>query len=59
MLIATVPTQRPKLHWPDVIRTKEDYQKMIATGLFWVYFDGCEEEIKEYLKEKEKEVVAD
>lgn len=53
MIHAHVPTERPKLSWKDVIKSKEDYQKMIATGLFWVYFDGCEEEIKEWLKQKE------
>ena len=53
-LIAHVPTQRPKLSWRDVIKSKEDHEKMIATGLFWVYFDGCEEEIKEWLKGEEE-----
>ena len=54
MIHAQVPTQRPKLKWQDVIKSKEDYEKMIATGLFWVYFDGYEEEIKEWLKGEEE-----
>lgn len=49
-LIAHVPTERGKLVWQDVIKTKEDYQTMYKTGLLWVYFPDitwkeCEEEL--------------
>lgn len=59
-LIAHVPTERGKLSWQDVIKSKEDYQTMYKTGLLWVYFPDigtwkeCEEELN-----KEKQVVAD
>lgn len=57
MITATVPTERGKLKWQDVIKSKEDYQTMYKTGLLWVYFPDigtwkeCEEELT-----KEKEV---
>lgn len=54
MIVAHVPTQRPKLRWRDVIKSKEDYEKMHATGLFWVYFGDDAEEIKEWLKGEEE-----
>lgn len=60
MITATVPTERGKLTWQDVIKTKEDYQTMYKTGLLWVYFPdiGTWKECEEYLN-KEKQVVSD
>lgn len=57
MIHAYVPTDRPKLNWQDVIKTKEDYDKVAKTGMMFVYFPiigtwkECEEELN-----KEKEV---
>jgi hypothetical protein len=57
MITATVPTQRPKLAWQDIIKSKEDYETIYKTGLLWVYFPNigtwkeCEEELN-----KEKSV---
>lgn len=57
MIHAHVPTSRPKLIWQDVIKTKEDYDKVAKTGMMFVYFPiigtwkECEEELN-----KEKEV---
>lgn len=59
-LIATVPTERAKMKWQDLVRTEMDYKSIVATGLEYVLFDSfpSEEEFKEYLN-KEKQVVAD
>lgn len=59
MITATVPTQRPKLIWQDIIKSKEDYESLSKSGLMYVYFpDISWKEVEEYLN-KEKEVVAD
>lgn len=56
MITATVPTQRPRLDWKDVIKSKEDYDKVAKTGMMYVYFpDISWKEVEEYLN-KEKEV---
>lgn len=60
MITAHVPTQRPKLIWQDIIRSKEDYTNLAKSGMMYVYFPmigtwkECEEELN-----KEKQVVAD
>jgi hypothetical protein len=58
MLVATVPTQRPKLVWQDIIKSKEDYTNLAKSGMMYVYFpDITWKEVEEYLINKEKEVV--
>jgi hypothetical protein len=60
MITAHVPTQRPKLVWQDVIKSKEDYTNLAKSGMMYVYFpDITWKEVDEYLKTEEKEVVAD
>ena len=58
MITAIVPTQRPKLVWQDIIKSKEDYDKVAKTGMMFVYFPmiGTWKECAEELN-KEKEVV--
>lgn len=59
MITATIPTQRPKLNWQDIIKTKEDYENLAKSGMMYVYFpDISWKEVEEYLN-KEKQVVAD
>ena len=60
MITATVPTERVKMKWQDLVHTEMDYKSIVATGLEYVLFDSfpSEEEFKEYLN-KEKQVVAD
>lgn len=56
MITATVPTQRPKLAWQDIIKTKEDYENLAKSGMMYVYFpDISWKEVEEYLN-KEKDV---
>ena len=61
MIHAHVPTQRPKLVWQDIIKTDEDYDTIMSSGLAYVYFPDIPNwvEFKQYLKDKEKQVVAD
>lgn len=57
MITAIVPTQRPKLVWQDIIKSKEDYTNLTKSGMMYVYFpDISWKEVEEYLN-KEKEVV--
>ena len=59
MIHAHVPTQRPKLVWQDIIKSKENYDNLAKSGMMYVYFpDITWKEVEEYLN-KEKEVVAD
>lgn len=59
MIHAHVPTQRPKLIWQDIIKSKEDYTNLAKSGMMYVYFpDISWKEVEEYLN-KEKQVVAD
>ena len=59
MITAHVPTQRPKLVWQDIIKSKEDYTNLAKSGMMYVYFpDITWKEVEEYLN-KEKEVVPD
>ncbi len=51
---AHVPTQRPKLNWKEVIKSKEDYANLAKSGMMYVYFpDITWKEVEEYLN-KEK-----
>lgn len=51
MITTSVPTQRPKLNWQDVIKSKEDYENLAKSGMMYVYFPDigtwkeCEEEL--------------
>lgn len=57
MIHAIVPTQRPKLVWQNIIKSKEDYTNLAKSGMMYVYFpDITWKEVEEYLKDKEKEV---
>lgn len=58
MITGSVPTDRPKLKWQDVILTDEDYDTVMASGLAYVYFPDIPNwvEFKQYLKDKEKSV---
>ena len=59
MIHAHVPTQRPKLVWQDIIKSKEDYTNLAKSGMMYVYFpDISWKEVEEYFN-KEKQVVAD
>lgn len=59
MIHAYVPTQRPRLIWQDIIKSKEDYTNLAKSGMMYVYFpDISWKEVEEYLN-KEKQVVAD
>lgn len=59
MIHAHVPTNRPKLVWKDIIKSKEDYTNLAKSGMMYVYFpDISWKEVEEYLN-KEKQVVAD
>ena len=56
MIHAHVPTQRPKLVWQDIIKSKEDYTNLAKSGMMYVYFpDISWKEVEEYLN-KEKQV---
>lgn len=60
MIHGYVPTNRPKLVWKDIIKSKEDYTNLAKSGMMYVYFPTigtwgeCEKELN-----KEKQVVAD
>lgn len=55
MIHGYVPTDNPKSNWKDIIKNEQDYQNVLKSGMFWVWFDGYEKEIEEFLKgEKEK-----
>ncbi|WP_391559249.1 hypothetical protein [Robertmurraya sp.] len=59
MIHAHVPTNRPKLIWQDIIKSKEDYTNLAKSGMMYVYFpDISWKEVEEYLN-KEKQVVTD
>lgn len=58
MIHAHVPTNRPKLIWQDIIKSKEDYDNLAKSGMIYVYFptigtwEECEKELN-----KEKGIV--
>ena len=53
MITATVPTQRPKPGWRDVIKSKEDYTNLAKSGMMYVYFpDITWKEVEEYLNKE-------
>ena len=61
MIHATVPTERGKLDWKDLIKVKEDYDNLAKSGMMYVYFPMISwKEVEEYLNSvnwvKEKEV---
>lgn len=59
MIHAHVATQRPRLVWQDLIKSKEDYENLAKSGMMYVYFpDISWKEVEEYLN-KEKQVVTD
>lgn len=54
MIHAHVPTQRPKLIWQDIIKSKEDYINLAKSGMMYVYFPDIRwKDVEEYLN-KEK-----
>lgn len=54
MIHATVPTQRPKPDWKVYIKSREDFDKWLSSGMFYVYWpDLTWIEVHNYLKEKE------
>lgn len=56
MIHAYVPTQRPKLVWQDIIKSKEDYDNLAKSGMIYVYFPNISwKEVEEFLKEKQVE----
>lgn len=56
MIHAHVPTNRPKLVWQDIIKSKEDYTNLAKSGMMYVYFPEISwKEVEEFLN-KEKEV---
>lgn len=58
MLHCTVESSRPKARWEDYIKTEEDYDLIMSSGMAYVYFPTIPNwiEFKEYLNSKEKEV---
>lgn len=59
MIHASTQTDRPKANWKDYVFTKEDYSKVVASGMAWVVFPDwpTPQEFDEYLKERgEKDV---
>lgn len=59
MIHASTQQARPKPSWKDYVFTKEDYSKVVASGMAWVVFPDwpTPQEFDEYLKEKgEKDV---
>lgn len=55
MIVADVPTQRPRLNWQDIIKSKEDYTNLAKSGMMYVYFpDISWKEVEDFLKDKEK-----
>jgi len=60
MIIATVSTERGKLKWQDIVKTKEDYKLAFNSGMAYVWWEDFPsvKEFEEYLN-KGKEVVAD
>lgn len=54
MITATVPTQRPKLIWQDIIKSKEDYDNLAKSGMMYVYFPdiGTWKECEEFLNKE-------
>jgi hypothetical protein len=51
MIHATVPTERGKLDWKDLIKVKEDYDNLAKSGMMYVYFPNISwKEVDEYLK---------
>lgn len=55
MIHAHVPTQRFKPDWKEVIKSREDYKRWLDSGMYYVYFDDVDNEIKEWL-DKERDV---
>lgn len=57
MIHASTQSTRPKADWKDYVFTKEDYSKVVASGMAWVVFADwpTPQEFDEYLKEKEIE----
>lgn len=54
MIHAHVPTQRPKPDWKVYIKSREDFDKWLSSGMFYVYWpDLTWKEVEEYLN-KEK-----
>jgi hypothetical protein len=50
---AHVPTQRPKLVWQDIIKSKEDYTNLAKSGMMHVYFPEISwKEVEEYLNKE-------
>lgn len=59
MIIGVVPTQRPKLDWKEYIKSREDFDKVHATGLFYVWWPDLTWGMVEEDLNKEKESVTD
>lgn len=60
MIHASTQQARPKANWKDYVFNKEDYSKVVSSGMAWVVFPDwpTPQEFEEYLnKEKgEKDV---
>lgn len=54
MIHASTQQAKPKANWKDYVFTKEDYSKVVASGMAWVVFPTwpTPQEFDEYLKEK-------
>lgn len=54
MIHASVPTQRPKPDWKEYIKSREDFDKWLSSGMFYVYWpDLTWTEVHKYLEEEE------
>lgn len=54
MIEAIIPKRRKHPDWRKCIQSKEDYDKWMTSGMYWVHFDHVDEEIKLFLKELEE-----
>lgn len=57
MIHASTQSTRPKANWKDYVFTKEDYSKVVASGMCCVVFPDwpTPQEFDEYLKERGEE----
>lgn len=49
MIHASIPRQRKQWDWKELIKSKEDYEKWLASGMYWVYFEDADDEIREFV----------
>lgn len=54
MIHASTQTARPKPDWQEYIKSREDFDKWLSSGMFYVYWpDLTWIEVHKYLEEEE------